>query len=370
LGFRDESFDVKLPEYHRDDGNFESGGENSLFAADVVRYSNHRFQLDKFVSDIKTHLYHLPVESAQFPSPLDPNAHQIRIQDTLKQWWKAVTTSDFGFMGPDVVQLYRWRLKLQIKYHTTMILLFQPSQVVRNPTTHSLQIVFDSACAILRDYQALHECQGLHHGWRTVQNIFAAGVALIYSFWMSENVRHNTRHTELSKYLRSCSGLLSIGGEWWPSVRTSLPSFGSIVDLTIQKLYTRGSAAKQPRLAPTNDGYSSRQRAGGSSGVPPMVQDTPVASWEVPRAAHSDAQQESTAEWGMAEESSADFSLLGPATAQEHTDPSSQGLMGPEYAPQIKQFLADFGRSEFGCAFPLNDIGEQLDIESFLSHGR
>lgn len=36
--------------------------------------------------------------------------------------------------------------------------------------------------------------------------------------------------------LRTCSNLLSIGGQWWPSVRGGKQSFDKLVDLTIKRL--------------------------------------------------------------------------------------------------------------------------------------
>lgn len=219
------------------------------FDRGALSYSIYRFEIDKIVSNIKTQLYHLPAASDHFAWPLDLATQQSKTYGQLKSWWARMAT-DFW---EDDRQRLICRLKLQIRFHNTVILLFQPSQAIQRPPESSLQLVFDSASAILRDYQALHNSHGVHHGWRTVQNIFAAGAALIYSFWTCEAVQQRAITSEVSKHLRTCSNLLSVGGEWWPSVRKALANFGSIVDLTVQKLYTRavGPRAKQRRLTPS-----------------------------------------------------------------------------------------------------------------------
>lgn len=120
---------------------------------------------------------------------------------------------------------------------------------------------YEHACAIIDDYQRLQGLQGLHYRWRAVQNIFAAGAIVIHCFWMSVAVRQNVVATNLAKTLRACTNLLTLGGEWWPSARKGHHGFGSVVDLTVQRLFSvQGPSfrpSKTPRLTePTgsNDG--------------------------------------------------------------------------------------------------------------------
>ncbi|CAG9950492.1 unnamed protein product, partial [Clonostachys rosea f. rosea IK726] len=100
--------------------------------------------------------------------------------------------------------------------------------VIPSPSAHALGICLDSASGILNGYQRLHDLQSLDHGWRAVLNIFAAGATLIYSFWTSEQVRKNASAADMAKDLRTCSSLLTVGGEWWPSAKTGQRSFGLV----------------------------------------------------------------------------------------------------------------------------------------------
>ena len=180
------------------------------FMAAVTRYASYTYKLDRIVSDIKLHLYHLPGDSSWFPWPENPVEHQQRIKQTLDTWWQEASQDEFDFPSLDNRQREVWRLKLRIKYHTATVLLFQPSQVVRNPPSQALQLCFDSSSSILEGYERLHDLHSLHHGWRAVQNIFAAGATLIYSFWTSLQVRKKASTTSMSKNLRTCSSLLTI----------------------------------------------------------------------------------------------------------------------------------------------------------------
>ncbi|GAP83341.1 putative zn 2cys6 transcription factor [Rosellinia necatrix] len=351
LGFRDETFDVKRP--GSDDES--PSDDDSLPNRGIELFSAYRFELDEVISDIKTQLYLLPSRSVRFHVPSHPIDDQKRINDTLQSWWRRIASHNNEFSAI-------WRLKLQIKFHTTMILLFQPSQAIRNPCEESLQAVFNSASYILQGYQNLHDQHGLHYGWKSVQNIFAAGAALIYSFWTSATVQDSANSMMLSRDLRTCSSLLSVGGEWWPSVRKSLLNLGSIIDLTIQRLYTKGPPLKQPRL-PTQQPNTSTtegntynfERGGAVHGFDSAGNPSTSSICEYPPTNGNDSHIR-------------DWSTMDPA---EPEDPANR-LPGqwPEgytdieqgIAPEIETFLADFDESNFSWSFPPGGVDQQLEM--------
>lgn len=222
-----------------------------------------------------------------------------------------------------------------------MVLLFQPSQVIRQPTPEALQICFDSAASILDGYQRLHDLHSLHFEWRAVQNIFAAGATLIYSFWTSQSVRKKTSQTELSRNLRSCSTLLTIGGEWWPSAKGGQSSFGSVADLTMRRLYMEDVSNKAPRLY-----------------VHSSATDRPR---ERPESTVCGAQSLETLDQLQPVEGNPAWQGLEVNIEENHDQFPWPGTEA-EFDPEIEMFLADFNRSEFTWSFPLN--GNQ-DFEPF-----
>ncbi|KAF5689538.1 pyrimidine pathway regulatory 1 [Fusarium circinatum] len=236
--------------------------------------------------------------------------------------------------GSAIQQREVWKIKLRLKYHTTMVLLFQPSQVVRQPASEALQACFDSAAIILDGYQRLHDLHGLHFGWRAVQNIFAAGATLIYSFWTSQAVREKASPETMSKNLRSCSTLLTIGGEWWPSARNGQASFGSVADLTMKRLYMADASNKAPRLS-LQQTASSRPREAGDADVSGS-QHQPQFSNETGQSVVIDTD---TAWQNL------DLDVGG--NPDQFDWPSIEGGFDPE----IEMFLEDFNKSDFTWSF-------------------
>ncbi|CAG9936173.1 unnamed protein product [Clonostachys rosea f. rosea IK726] len=350
LGFRDETFDIQMPQPPAQLTESRDSPIPPSFAAAVTHYSIYKFKLDRIVSDIKLHLYHLPGESSWFPWPKNSVEHQERIKDAIQNWWDDVRDDPFDFACLDSRQRQVWRLKLKVKYHSTMILLFQPSQVIPSPSAHALGICLDSASGILNGYQRLHDLQSLDHGWRAVLNIFAAGATLIYSFWTSEQVRKNASAADMAKDLRTCSSLLTVGGEWWPSAKTGQRSFGLVADLTMRKLYMDNGASKAPRLTAdsSSPGWQSNHRAGHGE------QSIQVLSGEdaLERLDHLPLDET--------------WQHMGHVVTQDgqviwHGAGEGSGDQEMDVIPEIETFLADFDRSDFTWSFPLTS-GEDMHI--------
>jgi hypothetical protein len=326
LGFRDETFNIQLPRRAPPKGD---GSEAPASAADyaVVDYATSQFKLDRLISDIKLHLYHLPGAFPSLFDATDPVAQQKRIESALKAWWDATNSNTLNFNGIDRRQREIWRSNLKIKHHTTMVLLHQPSQAIRSPTVESLRTCFDSASVILQTYQLLHDINGLQYGWRSVQNIFAAGATLIYSFWTSPSLSDYVSPAELTRSLRTCTSLLTVGGEWWPSAKKCQSSFDAVADLTIQRLFSEPGPSKMPRRA-SPPSRASRQTLGND------VKRAPLA-----------AGPDSGKPSGLAED------WVTPNAWDESGDTTTLG----QFVPEVENFLADFDRSEFSWSFPLFD---------------
>ncbi|KAF6816786.1 aconitate hydratase [Colletotrichum musicola] len=379
LGFRDETFDIKMPDPRPLPRNPTSGTIPSSFSAAVLRFARCQFELDRIVSDVKLQLYHLPSDSNWFPLPQNPQTQQARIKEELDVWWERISSERFEYPGLDSRQRCMWHIKLKVKYHTTMVMLFQPSQAIRNPSPESLQVCFNNAAAILNGYQALHDMQGLHHGWRTVQNIFAAGATLIYSFWTCPTVRQNASTADLSRSLRTCSSLLTIGGEWWPSVKKGQRSFGAIVDLTVRKLYTGNMPSKNPRLSMglsgdhrIEDGQTALDDADGAYGATAQQQQANLSH-------HIHINGADVSSWHqMTGSSAAAAAIVSMAHSQDPSAVHWQGVYPDstafhtgtnDYVPEIETFLADFDKSEFSWSFPLAGVGDPFTQHNTLDYG-
>ncbi|KAL2873685.1 hypothetical protein SGCOL_011168 [Colletotrichum sp. CLE4] len=245
-----------------------------------------------------------------------------------------------------------------------MVMLYQPSHVFRSPPPESLQICFNNASSILQDYQALHDMQGLHHGWRTVQNIFAAGATLIYSFWTCPVVRQSASTADLSRSLRACSGLLTVGGEWWPSVKKGQRSFGAIVDLTVRKLYTGNMPSKNPRLFVPLSADNGETTLEHSEGAP--IYDATGQQADLSHITLNGAD----ASWHQM--SGASVEMPNPHDPVHwqgvYPDPTFHSSTN-DYVPEIETFLADFDKSEFSWSIPLAGISDPYEMANFPNPG-
>lgn len=379
LGFRDETFDIKMPDPLAP-RNPTTGSIPSSFSAAVLRFARYQFELDRVVSDVKLQLYHLPSDSAWFPLPQNPPTQQARIKEELEVWWERVSAERFEYPGLDGRQRRIWQIKLKIKYHTTMVMIFQPSQAIRNPSPESLQICFNNAAAILSGYQALHDMQALHHGWRTVQNIFAAGATLIYSFWTCPTVRQHASTADLSRSLRTSSSLLTIGGEWWPSVKKGQRSFGAIVDLTVRKLYTGNMPSKNPRLSMGLAGDHRIDDSQAALDQPAGTYDAATAQQQAQLSHHIPINGADVSSWHPMTGSSAAAAatIVSMAHSQDPDALHWQGIYPDtaafqagtnDYVPEIETFLADFDKSEFSWSFPLAGVGDPYEMGNFPNPG-
>ncbi|KAH6691728.1 hypothetical protein F5X68DRAFT_166316 [Plectosphaerella plurivora] len=362
LGFRDETFDVKMPQALPVAADAPYLTMHPSFSVAVVRYSTCQFELSRIVSNIKLRLYHLPDAMTAFSFTGDPSSVRDRIEGDLKAWLgRMPSATDPTLAGIDRRQRRIWQGRLQTRYHTAAVLLFQPSQMIRVPGPEQLMKCYQHACAIIDSYQLLQDLQGLHYGWRAVQNIFAAGATIIYCFWMSAAVRQNSVATDLAKTLRACTNLLILGGEWWPSAKKGQHGFGSVVDLTVQRLFSAqgpgpSRPSKTPRLTEPTNRWMSSNTGSNDGALARSDQEAFIAGGDADGSFPPDGGEVNA--------------LVPPWNGEQHcpealwADPSipDDTLLDIHgFIPEVEAFLADFDRSRFSWTFPLDGSNEMPD---------
>ncbi|RAH47926.1 Zn(II)2Cys6 transcription factor [Aspergillus brunneoviolaceus CBS 621.78] len=248
LGIRDETFDIRLPglnEFVVDETASTNANSHS-----ELRFSIHRFKLDALISEIKILLYHLPNRGTALSWPTDTAGEQARIKTGLDQWLADVratrapseeltTTTTTTSLHHDEDHILKHQckiLKLEVLYHGAITLLYQPSQAFPSPTAAALLHCYRSSRDRIHIYNRLNTQEHLYYTWRNIHGIFASGATIIYCFWASPELQAVVPFKEALQCLRVCSNLLSIGGQWWPSVRHGKENFDRIVDLTVERL--------------------------------------------------------------------------------------------------------------------------------------
>lgn len=203
--------------------------------------SIHHFKLDRYVSEIKVLFYHLQTDDRVFNFSRDHTENQTRLKAALDVWIDEAQKIcsypvNHDSLGEEAIRPICEHLKLQLLYHAALTLLHQPSQSIPHPTQSSLHVCYESSRKRIHIYNQLNDEQCLLFNWRDIHGIFASGATIIFCFWSSPAIQSMTPLAEALCDLRTCSNLLSIGGQWWPSVRGGKESFDKLVDLTIKRL--------------------------------------------------------------------------------------------------------------------------------------
>lgn len=245
LGIRDETFDLRIPRTadipveHIPMANRLSGLRPRI--PHDMTLSVYRFLLDPYISEIKMLFYHLPSQGSVFHWPADHSAEQERIKASLDSWLAdarlAWSESNRHQQEPDeLAKSHHKQLKLEALYHGAVTLLYQPSQAFPSPSQSALLQCYQSSSERIHIYNHLNNEEGLYYNWRNIHGIFSSGATIVYCLWASPDIQLVVPFADALRDLRVCSNLLSIGGQWWPSVRNGKENFDRIVDLTIKQL--------------------------------------------------------------------------------------------------------------------------------------
>ncbi|KAE8331497.1 hypothetical protein BDV39DRAFT_189876 [Aspergillus sergii] len=250
LGIRDETFDLPSPE--------------------ATALCIYRFRMDSYISEIKLLFYRLPAQGDVMIWPTDLVSIQERIKAKLDDWLAETAglqpTSSMQDIEDEELKFHCEQLKLESLYHSAITLLFQPSQVFRSPSRNALNLCYQSCRRRLRIYKYLNHEEKLHYTWRHVHGIFSSGATIVYCFWASRDLLETIPFSEALSDLRTCSNLLSVGSQWWPSLRRGKDSFDNMVDLTIKRLSQLQSLSQ---LQPPS--RTQRRRIVQSTDPPPLT---------------------------------------------------------------------------------------------------
>ncbi|KAL4747765.1 fungal-specific transcription factor domain-containing protein [Aspergillus terricola var. indicus] len=284
LGIRDETFDLRMPSLAdipmepelRVDG---LNGQYIRFPEDIA-LSIHRFKLDRHISEIKILFYHLPTEGRVFHWPADHSAEQARIKASLDEWLAEVkqvgiVSDAHHHDAAEPAKIRLKRLRLEVLYHGAVTLLYQPSQACPSPTHSALLQCYRSSSERIHIYNHLNNEESLYYNWRNIHGIFSSGATIVYCLWASPEIQLIVPFADALRDLRVCSNLLSIGGQWWGSVRNGRDNFDRIVDLTIKRLSrlrgdSSSSESQRQRLR--------TQRTTAGHSIDPLLNDDPACS--------------------------------------------------------------------------------------------
>lgn len=202
----------------------------------VLALSISRFRLDQHISEIKLLLYHLPTRNQSFVWPTNLSEIQTRIKSDLDHWLLSVQRIVPADDATDDEKLdfHIQKMRHEQLYHSAISLLFQPSQMFQSPSQEALRLCYQSCSKRLQIYDAVSNQDMLYYNWRDIHGIFSSGATIVYCAWASRDLQRTLPFAKLLRDLRTCSNHLSIGSQWWPSVRSGKESFEVMIDLIIK----------------------------------------------------------------------------------------------------------------------------------------
>ncbi|KAJ5714847.1 uncharacterized protein N7483_012028 [Penicillium malachiteum] len=239
LGIRDETFDIqpaRITEITEMMTLSVGALPIKLASNATLSFTISKFCLDRHISDIKLILYHLPTRSKIFLWPTNIPEIQSRLNLDLEQWLANVQMVDppQNVDEEERVQFETEKMKHEQLYHSAITLLFQPSQAFPCPRESALLKCYRSCSRRLQIYDILSNNNSLSYDWRNIHGIFSSGATIVYCAWVSREVQRTIPLSKLLRDLRICSNHLSIGSQWWPSVKNGKRNFETMIDLVIK----------------------------------------------------------------------------------------------------------------------------------------
>lgn len=239
----DTDFDTPLPGYYSDEdleiiclgatpleGRPRNPRDLSAFL--------HIVELRQIQSRIQKKFYPVKVADATDPEGLEQERQSLRL--TLDDW--ITRAPRYSKPTPATFQSPDW---FQIAYSHGLLLLYRPSPACPIINLESLQICADSAISLISSYSSLYAKNKITYTWIALQSLFMASVTMLYTLWVSPQIRKSTRKVVVQSNVKSCLALFDAMEHHWPLSKR----FYSIIDRLGQAavgLFDPGKEAPSP----------------------------------------------------------------------------------------------------------------------------
>lgn len=214
---RDADCDVPLPSCQSDD-DLETMGYNATALEgrpksplDLSAFL-HIVELRQIQSRIQKIFYPVKAAGAVDSEHLEQQRQSLR--ETLDDWItrapRYTRPTPATFQSPD------W---FQIAYSHGLLLLYRPSPASPAPALEPLQICADSAISLISSYSSLYAKNKITYTWIALQSLFMASVTMLYTLWVSPQIRKSTNKVVVQSNVRSCLALFEAMEHQWPLAR-------------------------------------------------------------------------------------------------------------------------------------------------------
>ncbi|KAJ9650467.1 hypothetical protein H2198_010223 [Neophaeococcomyces mojaviensis] len=248
LTLRDEAFDIGFPgnpdgeEIEKDastiyDQTLDSAEpplKRSRLTLSPSTPACFSFRFDRIIAEIKLMLHRVSQSPARFPWPSDfptwqEKVHKIcsqLIEDICIEFDRLDVPHRAGSLTEDVVPF------LELKYHSTMMLLYRPSPCIPRPSALALRFCFESAMETIRLHSELCRSGNLAGSWLDAHTTFISGITICYCLWMSPQIRQVTPVKLFAYYADMVKRLLVTFGKTWSVAASACKKFEALAEWT------------------------------------------------------------------------------------------------------------------------------------------
>lgn len=210
----DADYDMPLPSCHSDN-DLETIGFNvtplegrSRSPRDLSAFL-HIVELRQIQSRIQKTFYPVKTADGIDTEHLEQERQSMRL--TLDDW--ITRAPRYSKPTPATFQSPDW---FQIAYSHGLLLLYRPSPACPIISLESLQICADSAISLISSYSSLYAKNKITYTWIALQSLFMASVTMLYTLWVSPQIRKSTRKVVVQSNVRSCLALFDAMEHHWP----------------------------------------------------------------------------------------------------------------------------------------------------------
>lgn len=238
FGIPDESTRVPLP-------NPWSVSQKSLRSHDAFkdhdthhqRAHNHLFAMSQLESEIK-HVQQSQTWPLKVAHP-KPN-YTAWVQDIhprLQEWFSTIPNPSLAHPMSIFANEAYW----DAVYNNAILLLHRPNSTTQTSSVESLSISFDASTALITSIRLLQRDGRLDVLWKSVHDLFMAGLTVIFCVWQSASIRSSHPASKIIAALQACASALSAMSVNCTGAIGCRDAFDSLSTATIDWLLTGAS---------------------------------------------------------------------------------------------------------------------------------
>lgn len=254
LAILNESVRVKLPNPWY--GAARSGAVEQAHDHDkhTQRAHNHLFTLATLESEIKHVVHHSRNWSAKSTAGAAASAAYLRpswttwrqeIQPRLQEWFDTIPDPSKAHPSSIFASEAYW----DAIYHNANLQLYRPTSVLPHPSFSSsssaageLLRCFESSTRVIAGLTKLQHEGRVEMLWRSVHQLFMAGLGVIYCLWNSQDARGLYPLSQNIATLKDCTGTLWSMAETFPGAGACRDTFDALSVVTMDWLAVAGES--------------------------------------------------------------------------------------------------------------------------------